>query len=187
MNNNRLFIMVVCLCMALTACNQQKVSETNNKEMKMENWKKVLEEKLPLLGHRNWIVVTDMAYPLQSHDGITTVFAQEDYGQVVRQVSEMIKSAPHVFAHTYLDKEQEKLSEDLVKGWDAYRDQLGKALNLNEVQYLPHEDLIRKLDEVSSLFEVVIIKTPLTIPYTTAFFELDCQYWDAEREATLRK
>ncbi|MBQ6658799.1 MAG: hypothetical protein IJM70_05680, partial [Prevotella sp.] len=60
-------------------------------------------------------------------------------------------------------------------------------LNLNEVQYLPHEDLIRKLDEVSSLFEVVIIKTPLTIPYTTAFFELDCQYWDAEREATLRK
>jgi len=179
--------MVVCLCLALIACNQPNMSESNYKEKNMENWETVLEEKLPLLGHRNWIVVTDMAYPLQSHDGITTLYTKEEFGQVVKQVSDMIKNAPHVFAHTYLDKEQEKLSEELARGWETYREQLGKALDLNEVKYLPHEELIHKLDEVSSLFEVVIIKTPLTLPYTSVFFELDCKYWDAEREALLRK
>ncbi len=182
-----IFMTVAFMCLALIACNQPNVSETNNKEKNMDNWKTVLEEKLPLLGHRNWIVVTDMAYPLQSNPAITTLYAQEDYGEVLAAVSQMIKEAPHVFAHVYLDQEQERLSEEIAKGWDAYREMLSKSMNLKEVQYVPHEELIRKLDEVSNLYHVVIIKTSLTLPYTTAFFELDCQYWDGEHETLIRK
>lgn len=33
--------------------------------MQNSDWQSKLQEKLPLLGHRNWIVITDMAYPLQ--------------------------------------------------------------------------------------------------------------------------
>jgi hypothetical protein len=33
---------------------------------------------------------------------------------------------------------------------------------------------------------VVLIKTPLTIPYTSVFVELDCGYWSPESEAALR-
>lgn len=179
-------LMIASICLMMTACIDLSGSKVQENSKNMEDWKTVLKEKLPLLGHRNWIVVTDMAYPLQSHDGITTLYAQEDYAQVVKQVSDMISEAPHVYAHIYLDKEQEKLSEELAKGWNTYKEQLDKALDLKEVQYVPHEELIRKLDEVSNLFEVVIIKTSLTIPYTTAFFELDCQYWDAEHEAAIR-
>ncbi len=179
-------LMMAVVCMMIIACSDVSNSKSQEKSNDMKDWKTTLEEKLPLLGHRNWIVVTDMAYPLQSHDDITTLYAQEDYATVVEQVSKMISEAPHVFAHVYLDKEQEKLSEELVQGWNAYQEQLGRALNLKEVQYIPHEELIRRLDEVSDLFEVVIIKTSLTIPYTTTFFELDCQYWDAEREAKIR-
>jgi len=40
---------------------------------------------------------------------------------------------------------------------------------------------------VSSLCRVVIIKTPLTLPYTSTFFNLDCGYWDADREAKIRQ
>ena len=54
------------------------------------------------------------------------------------------------------------------------------------IKNLGHEDLILRLDEVSRLYRVVVIKSGLTIPYTSLFFELDCRYWDADREAAIR-
>jgi hypothetical protein len=33
----------------------------------------------------------------------------------------------------------------------------------------------------------VILKTDMQIPYTTVFFELDCNYWAAGQEEKLRK
>lgn len=142
---------------------------------------------MALLGHRNWIVVTDMAYPLQSNPGITTLFAPESYAEVIGEVNALIKDAPHVFAHIYQDQEQTRLSEELAPGWDEYKESVGKVLGAEDVKLVPHEDLIKRLDEVSNLCQVIIIKTSLTIPYSSTFFELDCGYWDAEREAKIRE
>ena len=153
----------------------------------MNDWKNILKEKMSLLGHRNWIVVTDMAYPLQTNPGILTLYSDEPYEKTVAQVAKTVEEAPHVFAHIYLDSEQKKMSESLCKGWDDFQQRLGQSLNLDDVKYILHEDLILKLDQISKLYQVVIIKTPLTLPYTSTFFELDCGYWDAEREAQLRK
>ena len=36
-------------------------------------WRATLDERLPLLGHRNWIVVADAAYPWQASAGIETI------------------------------------------------------------------------------------------------------------------
>jgi hypothetical protein len=33
----------------------------------------------------------------------------------------------------------------------------------------------------------LIIKTPLTKPYTSVFFQLECGYWNAEAEERLRE
>lgn len=181
---------LLCLgaCLALPACHQPVHHAEQEKPVAdASGWKAELQEKLPLLGHRNWIVVTDMAYPLQTQAGITTLYAREPYGQVVAGVAEMIGNAPHVFAHVYQDKEQLALSEELCPGWTKYKEELGRAVNLKEAVYLPHEELIQKLDSVSKLYQVVIIKTGLTIPYTSTFFELDCNYWDARREEAIRR
>ena len=43
-----------------------------------DNWKETLRKELPLLGHRNWIVVADSAYPLQTAPGIETIRADAD-------------------------------------------------------------------------------------------------------------
>ncbi len=153
----------------------------------MENWKKTLEEQLPLLGHRNWIVVTDMAYPLQANPGIQTLYAPEAYEDTVAAVAGLIETQPHVFAHIHLDSEQQKMNDSLCPGWSAFQQKLSTALNLDKVAYTDHEALILRLDEISRLYRVVIIKTPLTLPYSSTFFELDCGYWDAEREQNLRK
>lgn len=64
--------------MLLSSCNPQGQSDANQKTHAQNwNWQTILQEKLPLLGHRNWVVITDMAYPLQAKDGITTLYATE--------------------------------------------------------------------------------------------------------------
>jgi len=149
-----------------------------------ENWDDVLSDKMPYLGHRNWIVVSDSAYPLQSSEGIITLYAEESYADVVAEVKEMIDEAPHVFAHIYNDAELSYLTDEDAPGVDELRDEL-KDICGDKAQSIMHEELIKRLDEVSKLYTVIIIKTPSTIPYSTTFFELDCKYWDADRQARL--
>ena len=50
-----------------------------------------------------------------------------------------------------------------------------------------HEDIIRELDASAKLFNVLIIKTDLAIPYTSVFFQLECGYWNAEAEKNMRQ
>ena len=54
-----------------------------------------------------------------------------------------------------------------------------------EAESVMHEQLISRLDDAGKLFTVLIIKTPQIVPYTTTFFELDCAYWDANRQSAL--
>jgi hypothetical protein len=42
------------------------------------------------------------------------------------------------------------------------------------------------LDRAAGLFRVLIVKTNMTIPYTSVFLELDCAYWNADAEKRLR-
>ncbi len=47
-------------------------------------------------------------------------------------------------------------------------------------------DIIKRLDESSKLFNVTILKTGEILPYTSVFLELDCGYWDGDKETRLR-
>jgi hypothetical protein len=71
-------------------------------------------------------------------------------------------------------------------GVSAYRQRLGKLFQNRPVSVLPHGQIISKLDQVGQTFQVLIIKTNLTIPYTSVFLELDCAYWSADAEGKLR-
>ena len=41
-------------------------------------WERKLRLELPLLGHRNWIVIADSAYPLQTAPGIESTHTETD-------------------------------------------------------------------------------------------------------------
>ena len=149
-----------------------------------ERWNLQLYHMMPNLGHRNWIVITDMAYPWQSGSGITTLFAEEPYPAVLKEVKQMIDDSPHVFAHVYRDKELSYLTDEDVEGISSLRAKMDSICG-NDVQSVPHEQLIARLDEAGRLYKVVIIKTPLTMPYTTTFFQLDCAYWNGAQQQKL--
>jgi hypothetical protein len=151
------------------------------------SWESRMREILPLFGHRNWIVVADAAYPAQSRAGIETIVAGADQVHVLRKVVDAIAGSSHIRANTYLDRELEFVSEQDAPGIASYKRELGLLLADSNVSRLPHEEIICKLDQSAQLFSILIIKTDLTIPYTSVFFELDCGYWDAAAEQRLRQ
>jgi hypothetical protein len=68
----------------------------------------------------------------------------------------------------------------------AYREQLFALLSHAHTNSQPHENIIHNLDVVSKTFHVLIIKTNMTVPYTSVFLQLDCAYWSSEAEQQLR-
>jgi len=149
-------------------------------------WKEVLLDCLPRYGHRNWIVVADSAYPLQSSGGIRTVACRDKPFAVLRAVLAEIGTCRHVKPVVYTDAELQFVDEQDAPGISAYRKQLAATLGDVSVQVLPHEQIIARMDKTAAMYEVLILKTDLTIPYTSVFLELDCRYWNAEAEKRLR-
>lgn len=152
-----------------------------------DHWQETLRKELPLLGHRNWIVVADSAYPLQTAPGIETIYVEADQLEVVKGVIAELAKTKHVKPTIYTDAEMKFVAEKNAPGIGAYRDGLAKVLANQPAEVLPHEQIIGKLDEAGKTFKVLLIKTPLTKPYTSVFFQLRCGYWTADSEADLRK
>jgi len=150
-------------------------------------WQATLRSQLPLLGHRNWIVVADSAYPLQTAPGIETIHVNADQLSVVKTVLAELARTRHVAPVIYTDAELKHVPDKNAPGVAAYRDGLAKLLAGKETQTLPHEQIIAKLDEAGKAFKVLLIKTPLTLPYTSVFFQLECGYWNAASEKELRE
>jgi hypothetical protein len=170
----------MAVCLTLLACTSPLWAAPTD-------WRKVLEQELPLLGHRNWIVIVDSAYPLQSSPGVETIETGASQDEVVRTVLGDLSRSKHVVPDVYMDAELPFVPEQGAPGVTAYRTQLPSMLGSLPVQSLPHEQLIKMLADAGATFHILVLKTTLTIPYTSVFLRLDCKYWDAASEAALRK
>lgn len=162
--------------MTLCSCNTAK-----------HNWEDILTKNIELMGHRNWIVVADSAYPQQSNPGITTIVSDDDHITTIKKVNSLITKQSHITPTIYLDSEIDFVAEVDSPGISVFRDSLSNILIGNTSQKMVHDDIISKLDKASDLFNVIIIKTDFTIPYTTVFYYLDCKYWNNSAEQRLRK
>ncbi len=156
-------------------------------ETALPDWEDVLSNQIQLLGHRNWIVVVDAAYPLQSSPGVTTVLSDKGHLETIEMVMATINDQQHIKPILYLDKEIDFVDEKSANGINQFRDSLIHILGNAASQKVLHEQLIARLDEASKQFNVLIIKTDFLLPYTSVFFELDCKYWNSEAEQELRK
>jgi hypothetical protein len=150
------------------------------------DWRRRLDRELPLLGHRNWIVIADAAYPLQASPGITTLATGDEHLAVLKYVLAALDRSKHVRPVFHLDAEMPFVPEDDAPGISAYRQNLGSVLKEQKAHSLPHEQIIAGLDRSARTFRVLVIKTNLRLPYTSVFIELDCGYWSPEAEKRLR-
>ena len=153
----------------------------------VERVRERLADVLPRLGHRNWIVIADAAYPEQTGGGIETVYVGGDQLAAVEAVLAAVDATKHVDAVALVDAELAAVPEADAPGVGRYRDALAKLLAGRAVDKLPHEEIIKQLDEAGKLFRVLVIKTDMTVPYTSVFLRLECGYWSPEKEARLRE
>lgn len=150
------------------------------------NWLHAIDHAAPLLGHRNWVVVADAAYPLQCASGIQTILADGDPVDALAAVIRRLGAAKHLRPRAYLDAEIDFIDETDAPGTMVYRERVLSQLAGIEVVRQPHEEILERLDNAGRVYNVLVIKTACRTPYTSVFFELDCGYWTAEAEARLR-
>jgi hypothetical protein len=150
-------------------------------------WEEKLETALPLLGHRNWILIVDSAYPLQSAPGIETIETGAGQLEVVRHVLYALDRSIHVRPVISMDAELLFVPEDDAPGVSKYRAEIQDLLHNYPVESVPHERVIANVEEASQHFNILVLKTTLAVPYTSVFIRLDCKYWSGDAEQRLRE
>src|ERR1700686_1285750 len=105
-------------------------------------WRAVLDEELPVLGHRNWIVIVDSAYPLQSSPGVETIETGEDHLAVVDYVLGTLQNSTHVRPLVHTDKELEFVPEKEAPGVSRYREELKARISGFSADAVPNQILI---------------------------------------------
>ncbi|MGO9340135.1 MAG: RbsD/FucU domain-containing protein [Terracidiphilus sp.] len=149
-------------------------------------WREKIAEAMPLLGHRNWILIVDSAYPLQSATGIQTIETDAGQLEVLRHVLFAIDRSIHVRPVVTTDAELPFIAEEDAPGVSTYRTEINDLLRNYPVDSLPHDRIIANIEEASKHFNVLVLKTNMTVPYTSVFIRLDCKYWSADAEQRLR-
>jgi hypothetical protein len=151
------------------------------------DWKARVAQSMPLMGHRNWVLIVDSAYPLQSSPGVETLETNANQLDVLRYVLGSVNNSIHVRPLIYMDKELPFVGDDDAPGATAYREQVQKILADYSIESMLHERVINQIDETSKEFHVLVLKTTMTIPYSSVFIRLDCKYWSADAEKRMRQ
>jgi hypothetical protein len=172
----RKLLFALTLLASIPACSQTSPPD----------WRAKVTQAMPLLGHRNWILVVDSAYPLQSAPGIETIETGAGQLEVVRNVLSTIDRSIHVRPVIQMDAELPYLPEEDAPGVSAYRAEIADLLRAYPIDSLPHDQVIANVDEASRHFKILVLKTTMTVPYTSVFIRLDCKYWSAAAEQRLR-
>jgi hypothetical protein len=175
-------IFIVAFLALLSGCRQPaEIADPKT------GWKQQLDNELPLLGHRNWILVVDKAFPMQTSSGMEVINTDERLLTVLRYTLQQINESAHVKPIIYTDKEIDYITEAQSPGVDMYKSQLKDILGKTGTQSLLHDSVFVRMDASSKLFKILVLKTNETFAYSSVFLQLDCAYWNADKEAQLRQ
>ncbi|MFN3651704.1 MAG: hypothetical protein ACK47B_19175 [Armatimonadota bacterium] len=150
------------------------------------DWRARFRELLPALGHRNWILIADSAYPAQV-GAVEVLPTGEEHEALVREVVREVSGAPHLRPVVWYDAELDTLPEELAPGRDSAHALITRDLAHLSPSPVLHAELIERLGKAAQSFTVLILKSTGTVPYSSVFLELDCGYWGPEAEAELRR
>ena len=175
-------LLVSLLFLSVTSLSQSSLEQAHTRD-----WHAKLAQQLPLLGHRNWILIVDSAYPLQVSPGIETIETGANQLTVVNAVLTALDHSTHVKPILYLDAELPYVPQQGYPELNAYRESLKKTLQGRPIQSLPHEKILGKISEAGKDYKILVLKTTMTMPYTSVFFQLDCKYCTDEGEQKIRQ
>jgi len=112
------------------------------------SWQARVAQELPLLGHRNWILIVDSAYPLQASPGVETIETNAPLVGVLRFVLGAIDNSEHLRPDIFMDAELPFVSDQDAPGASQYRANIVDVLRGYQIQTQPHDKLIATVDSV---------------------------------------
>jgi D-ribose pyranose/furanose isomerase RbsD len=150
-------------------------------------WSETLAARLPLLGHRNWIVVADSAFPAQCSEGMEIVWSGEELLPVAFETLNQLRAARHVRPRIMVDAELDALDDMLCPGIENFRGDLDRLVSsFGGRQALAHDEILKQMAKLGQTYSILMIKTTMTMPYTSLFIDLQCGYWGDSAESQLR-
>ena len=179
--NGRLRAIVWVLALLISSSFSQSQAGGSSSD-----WKAVVQSRLPLYGHRNWIIVADSAFPVYAAPGIEIIVVKEDLPAVLKYVAGAISKSRHVRATVFLDQELQFIDERDYPGVSELRKQITLPFSKDQVSSIPHTEVMSRIDEAGKTFRILFIKTTAAIPYTSVYMRLDCGYMSDEVERKIR-
>ena len=151
------------------------------------DWKGSVNRQVNQLGYRNWIVISEASFPAHSRVSIRQVNANAEVPEVVDYVLNALELTQNVRPRIYLTREMRAVENDFAPGIDQMREKISESLHGHEPTELDQQSLITLLESANQSYDVLIIRTPTALPYTSVFMELQPGYWDAESEDRMRQ
>ena len=150
-------------------------------------WKSTIRHELEHLGARNWVVIAEAAYPVQSRRGLRVIHIDADIPDLVDGIEQVIEEKHQVKPRIYVTSEIGHVEYDYAPGVKNYRKELEDALHGRETLALQNDMLMRMMGDTSKTYRVLVIKSRTALPYSSVFMELGSGYWDADSEDALRR
>lgn len=150
-------------------------------------WVGTLRNEIGYLGARNWVVISEAAFPVQSRRGVRVIQLDADIPDVLAGVEQVIEEKHHLKPRVYVTAELESVPYDYAPGIRSHKKRLSEALQGRETVKLDNSMLMRLLEDTRKTYRILVIKTRTALPYSSVFIELGSGYWDAESDAVLRQ
>ena len=123
------FVLVFALLVILFACfTLWHAFRTLGRSKACCDWHSKVAEEMPLLGHRNWILIVDSAYPLQTSPGVETLETNQSQEEVVKSVLQTIDHSIQVRPVIYMDAELPEVPDSDAPGVSSYRAKIDEIL-----------------------------------------------------------
>ncbi len=151
-----------------------------------QTWHGAVDGQAGQLGYRNWIVITEASFPAQNRPGIRQVKATAEVPEVLDYVLKALEKTESVRPQIYLTRELRSVENDFAPGIDDLRKRLKSSLHGHETTELEQQSLLTLMEDANRSFDVLVIRTPTALPYSSVFIELQPGYWDVDSETRLR-
>jgi D-ribose pyranose/furanose isomerase RbsD len=151
------------------------------------SWKDAVDLQAAQLGYRNWIVIAEASFPAHSRPGVRQVTTTAEIPEATDYVLNALEKTQHVRPNVFLTRELRSVENDFAPGIDRLREQIRSSLHGHEATEIDQQSLLTLLEDANRSFDVLIIRTPTALPYSSVFLELLPGYWDAESEDRLRE
>ena len=150
-------------------------------------WEAAVQRQVGQLGYRNWIVIAEASFPAHNRPGIRQMNAAVDVPQALDHVLKILEQTENVRPRIYVSRELRSVENDFAPGIDELRKNLLNSLHGHETTELDQQSLLTLLEDASGSFDVLVIRTPTALPYSSVFLELQPGYWDVDSETRLRE